>query len=144
MKKIILSLSFLMAVTVAFSQSVMTSTGTSGAAKTIHTNADTSYHKTDLNGPINNFNYITIVLAGTKTSGTVGGTAVLQGSMDNSRWINVTDTAGKGSQTIANSDNDLVWEILGNRYRYYRVRIYTTGTQVSSYVCRLLGRKKAD
>ncbi len=122
-------------------QQVMTQTGTSGASKTTHTNADTSYHKLDLAGSVNNYHHITIAVAGTKTSGTVGGTALLQGSLDNSRWFTVTDTANVGSQSLTDGDNNLVWKLSGSAFRYYRVRIYTTGTQVSSYVCRLLGRK---
>lgn len=125
-------------------QSIMTQTGTNGAAKTTHTDADTSYHKSDLAGQTLNFNLITIALAGTKTSGTVGGTAVPFGSLDGSRWFQLYDKDSVSSQNLSNGDNNLVWRFNQTWWRYYRIRIYSTGTEVATYVCRLLGRKNPN
>lgn len=148
MKKILFLVTVLLAVAISHSQTTMTQTDPAGASATVNTNADTSYHALDLAGNINNFKHITIAVAGTKTSGTVAGTCVPYGSLDGSRWFALygktnalmgADTTS--SQSLANSDNDITWHFDNTRWRYYRVRVITTGTQVSSYVVRLLGRK---
>jgi len=144
MKKV---LSIILVVCIAFSlkgQVVMTQTDPAGSVSTVNTNADTSYHKVDLYGQTFNYHFLLVTVAGTKTSGTVAGTAIIQGSLDNSRWFTITDTTGTGSQSLSDGDNDKKWELVDTKYRYYRVRVITTGTQVSSYVCRLLGRKVAN
>jgi environmental stress-induced protein Ves len=117
----------------AHSQSTMT------ASKNILTNADTSTHQLDLAGQINNFEVITVQVIGTKTSGTVAGTAVLTGSLDGTNYFAV----GADTLTLANvATNSKVWQVDKSRYRYYRVKVITSGTQVSSYVCKLFGRKQ--
>ena len=150
MKKL---LSLLLVVTFAMaanSQVVMTQTDPAGASASVNTNADTSYHKVDLTGQTFNYKYITVALAGTKTSGTVLGIATLWGSHDNSRWFPVyASKDGKLADTttaqgIGDVDADLLWVVSGTKFRYYRVRVITQGTQVSSYVCRLLGRKQEN
>lgn len=122
-------------------QALMSQKSTAGVAKTTHTNADTSYHSIDLAGQTNNFHFFTITLAGTKTSGTVGGSAIVQGSMDNLRWFSVADSSGVTTQSLADGDNDKKWEYLHTKWRYYRVKVITSGTQVSTYKCWALGRK---
>ena len=122
----------------------MAQTGTTGAVKSTHTNADTSYHKADLVGSPNNYDVLIINLAGTKTSGTVGGTAVPFGSLDNTNWFQLYDKDSASSQSLADGANLFKWQFDKTRWRYYRIRVYTTGTQVSSYVCKILGRKKAN
>jgi len=132
---------------VSNAQTTMTQTDPAGASATVNTNADTSYHLAQLAGQTNNFNELTFVLKGTKTSGTVGGTATLWGSNDNSRWFAVYGSTPAvpdtliTSVTLANSDNDGIIIVDKTRFRYYRWRVITTGTQVSSYVCTVLGRK---
>ena len=129
----------------AFSQSTMTIYGTSGSTRTgVHTNADTTYQQSDLAGNINNFKTISIVLKGTKTSGTVGGTAVSFGSLDGSRWFQIYDKDSVSSQSFSNGDNSMVWQFDDTRWRYYRIRIYSTGTEVATYSCLLLGRKNPN
>lgn len=132
---------------VSHSQVTMTQTDPAGASATVNTNADTSYHLVQLAGQTNNFNELTFTLKGTKTSGTVGGTATLWASNDNVRWYAVygftpavPDTLIT-SITLANSDNDGIIIVDKTRFRYYRWRVITTGTQVSSYVGYVLGRK---
>lgn len=128
----------------AQSPSVMTQTSTAGATKSVNTNADTSYHTVDLASPLSNYRYITITLAGTKTSGTVGGNAIVQASLDNSRWFTIGDSSGVTTQTLADGNNDKKWEFNATKWRYYRVRVATSGTQVSSYKCYFLGRKEPN
>lgn len=146
-KLLILALLIGFATFVCEAQVTMTQTDPAGASATVNTNADTSYHSIQLAGQTNNFNTLTFIVKGTKTSGTVGGTVTLWGSNDNSRWFAVyggtpavPDTL-LTSQSLSNGDNDLVYLVDKTYFRYYRVRVITTGTQVSSYVCTLLGRK---
>ena len=130
-------------------QTLVTQTSTAGASKTTHTDADTSYHTIDLAGSTNNFAILNFVLKGTKTSGTVGGSAILYASMDNSRWFHVTPDAGSDTATLANGDNNFYWKFTGAtgsgaHWRYYRLIVKTSGTQVSTYQVRMLGRKVAN
>lgn len=147
MKKL---LSLILVVSFAFAvqaQSVMTQTDPAGAAATVNTNADTSYHTVSFAGQTFNYKYLTITVAGTKTSGTVLGVTNLYGSNDNSRWFPVyASKDGKLADTttiqgIGDTDADILYVVTGTKFRYYRVRVITVGTQVSSYVCRVLGRK---
>lgn len=151
MKKFLLSILVIITfATVANSQVLMAQTDPAGSAATVNTNADTSYHTIDLPGQTFNYKYLTFVLKGTKTSGTVLGVANLYGSHDNSRWFPVyASKDGKLADTttiqgIGDTDADLLWIVQGTKFRYYRVRVITQGTQVSSYICRLLGRKQEN
>ncbi len=148
MKKFLLSILVVITfASIANAQSIMTQTDPAGASASVNTNADTSYHKVDLAGQTFNYKYLSITVAGTKTSGTVLGIATLWGSNDNSRWFPVyASKDGKLADTttaqgIGDVDADLLYVVTGTKFRYYRVRVITQGTQVSSYVCRLLGRK---
>lgn len=128
-------------------QVTMAQTDPAGASATVNTNADTSYHTVDLAGQTNNYNTLSFFIKGTKTSGTVAGNVTLWGSADNSRWYAVygasTAAFADTVTTKTLTDGDVDFQFLVNKtyYRYYRVRVITSGTQVSSYVCRLLGRK---
>lgn len=138
----------------AKAQTVLAQTDPSGATSTTNTNADTSYHTIDMAGSNNNFSILNFVMKGTKTSGTVAGAATLWASMDNSRWFalygrtsaSTTDTTT--SQALTDGDTNFFWILAdagsATRWRYYRVRVITTGTQVSTYQVRLLGRKVAN
>ena len=73
-------LSIILVFTLAFAanaQVTMTQTDPAGASASVNTNADTSYHKVDLGGNTFNYKYLSVTLAGTKTSGTVLGVAYL-------------------------------------------------------------------
>lgn len=155
MKKLfsIILVSCLIFCAVAFSafkadaQTTMAQTDPAGASATVNTNADTSYHLIDLPGQTNNFNTLSFFIKGTKTSGTVAGNVTLWGSADNVRWYPVygystaamSDTVT--TKTLTDGDVDFQFLVRNTFYRYYRIRVITSGTQVSSYVCRLLGRK---
>lgn len=134
--------------TKADAQITLAQTDPAGASATVNTNADTSYHLVDLAGQTNNYNELSFFIKGTKNSGTIStSAATLWGSADNVRWYPVYGASTSAmadtvtTQSIADSDNNLLFIVNKTRYRYYRVRIITTGTQSSSYVCRLLGRK---
>lgn len=128
-------------------QVAMAQTDPAGATSTVNTNADTSDHSITLAGQTFNYKYLTFTLAGTKTSGTVLGVAMLQGSDDNSRWFSVyASKDGKLADTttiqgMTDTDNNLLWIVQGTKFKYYRIRVITQGTQVSSYACKMLGRK---
>lgn len=147
MKKL-LSLILVIALAVgANAQQTLTETDPAGATSTVNTNADTSYHTVDLAGQSRNFEWLNFVVKGTKTSGTVAGTVTLWGSMDNSRWIAVygasttalSDTVT--TQNLSDGDTNISFFVRNSHFRYYRVRVITTSTQVSSYDAYLLGRK---
>lgn len=149
MKKIfLLAVSFwLLAVSVK-AQTTLKILGTDGAVRTgVHTNSDTTYHWVDLNSEVNNFDILTFVVKGTKASGTVGGAVTLWGSVDNSRWFAVygASTAAMAdtvtTQSLSDANNDKVFLVNKTRFRYYRLRIYSTGTESATYACYLLGRK---
>jgi hypothetical protein len=149
MKKILVLASLLLLISASHGQTTMTQTDPAGASASVNTNADTSYHTLDLAGNVYNYRHITIAVAGTKTSGTVAGACVPYGSLDGSRWFPLygrtpalmgADTTS--SQSLSNGDNDIAWHFDYSRWRYYRVRVITSGTQVSSYVVRLQGRKE--
>ena len=60
----------------------------------------------------------------TKVSGTVAGTAKLQGSMDGTNWIDVGS-----AYTLTNvATNVAVFEPTKLSFRYYRIYVATTGT----------------
>ena len=64
----------------------------------------------------------------TKVSGTVGGTAIIQGSLDGTNYVTI------GSDTLTFSDqatNTKVWAITPSVYQYHRVKFVSSGTQVS-------------
>lgn len=150
MKKFIAFLSIVLFSALAFTaqaQITLTEKDPAGATSTVNTNADTSYHSVDLGGQNNNFEYLTFSIKGTKTSGTVAGAITLWGSNDNSKWFAVygastsqmADTVT--TQSLSDGDNDKIFIVNKTRFRYYRVRVITTGTQVSAYDCLMLGRK---
>lgn len=134
----------------AMAQLTMTQTDPAGASATVNTNADTSYHTIDLAGQTKNYEKLLFVIAGTKTSGTVAGNVTLWGSVDNSRWFavyggtNAVPDTSITTQALSDADNNIVFQVDGTRWRYYRVRVITSGTQVSSYVSRLHARKVAN
>lgn len=105
-----------------------------------NTNAVTQTHLATLGGEINNFDIMTLQVIGTKVSGTPAGTVVVYGSIDNSNYVAI----GADTLTIANqTTNSHYWYFTKTLYKYYKVAVVTTGTQVSTWVAYLLGRKQA-
>jgi len=109
------------------------------ASSATNTNAVTTTHTITLAGETNNFECLTFELTGTKVSGTPAGTAVLYGSVTGTNY----EAIGADTLTIANqTTNYYVWKLDKTRYKYYKVAVVTTGTQVSTWACYLLGRKQ--
>ena len=127
MKKI-LYLAF-MCVCVAFIGRVHAQ-GPMSASQTTLTNADTSYLTATPGGG----KFVSLQLNITKVSGTVAGSVLVQSSNDASSWYTSTDTAHAviGAYTITDGNQSKFWELGEQRSRYYRLRVITTGTQVST------------
>ena len=110
------------------------------ASSATNTNAVSQTHTTALSGEINNYDNITIQVVGTKVSGTPAGSAKLYGSIDGTNYQLITTAAD--TLAIANqTTNSYFWNIDKTRYKYYKVTVTTTGTQVSTWAAYLLGRK---
>lgn len=151
MKKLLSALVILFLATGVHAQTLMAETDPAGATSTVNTNGDTSYHTITLSGNINNYAILNFSIYGTKLTGTISGGAVtLWGSNDNSHWKAVygASTAAMAdtvtSQSLANSDTNFEFLVTNTWYKYYRVRVITTGTQTSSYDCYLTARKNPN
>lgn len=104
------------------------------------TNTDTAYLYTP---GITTNSDLTFKLTQTKTSGTVAGVGLLQGSITGgaaSNWFSMGSDgqASKSSQfqdtaTITNGTASYYWQLpkVKATYQYYRIRVITSGTQVS-------------
>lgn len=74
----------------------------------------------------------------TKISGTVGGTAILQGSLDGTNYVTIsTDTL-----TLTDvATNSAVWKVSASTYLYYRIAVTGSGTMSASVVGYALRRE---
>lgn len=99
-------------------------------SKVTLTNTDTSYLTAQPAGG----NFVALQLNVVKVSGTVGGAALVQCSEDGLNWSSATDTAHAvvASYTVTDGTQTKRWELGEQRTRRYRVRVTTTGTQVST------------
>ncbi len=75
----------------------------------------------------------------TKISGTVGGTAVLQGSLDGVNYYNVTGASSFTLTDVANQGT--AWSLVDPGYLYYRVLVTGSGTMSASLYAYLIARK---
>ena len=102
-------------------------------------NADTGLVRWTFNNLYQqNFDYTV-----TKVTGTVGGTAILQGSNDNSTWYTIvgdTSTCGTcigAKATITNTagTKHYVWilPVYKTNFKYWQVQYISTGTMTASY-----------
>lgn len=112
------------------------------AAEDTLTNTDTAYMRASFNGVYN----LQFRLTMTKISGTVGGAAILQGTNvanpSEGDWFTLTgsDNGASSSQyqgasaTISNATASYWWNVPKTQatYQYYRIRVITSGTQVSA------------
>lgn len=89
------------------------------------TNADTAY----ITFSAVEDGVVSLFVKVTKTSGTVAGTIWLEGSVDGTNWESASaDTLALANQTT----NFRHWAVPeNNKFMSYRVKIITTGTQVS-------------
>lgn len=121
MKKIILLLSvgFLLALSINAQRVAPTIT------QATLTNAQTGYVTAN---PVTSTFYESIAfqVTLTKTSGTIAGTAVLQGTVNGSTWTNITSTA------LTDATTTYLFSDVPAKYYQYRVAVATTGTSVST------------
>lgn len=106
------------------------------------TDADTGYVVyTGLRNTYNVSANVTIA----QITGTVAGTAVLQGSddADFTTPYNITGTATQcagcvgASQTLTTGTNTYKWIVPSTPFRYHRIRVITTGTSTATYTSAL-------
>lgn len=127
MKNILFIIGFSFISFTGFSQTIA---GAMSVSNDTLVNADTSYLKPNA---LNASRWITVQLNVTKITGTTAGTAAVQLSEDNVNWFPVTAT-GVDTLTISNASISKRWEIGVPKSRYYRVRVYSTGTTNSQKV----------
>lgn len=103
------------------------------------TNADTTY--LSLSKISGYYNSVAIQVNASKISGTVGGSAVVQGSVDGTNYIDLP-TAVADSMSLTNGSSSHIWAIESPPYPYYRVKIITSGTQKSAFQGYWLGKRE--
>lgn len=93
-------------------------------------------------GPVQISGYkesVSFMLTVTKGTGTVAGTAVLQGSHDGTIYSTVE---GKASVTLTDvATQSFNWTLAPSAYQYYRIQVTTTGTQTSTPTATVLIRR---
>jgi hypothetical protein len=80
---------------------------------------------------------VAMVVSITKISGTVGGTATPQGSLDGVNYVGLA-TASTITDVAAQS---FAYAAEKSKYRYYRWSVTGTGTMVVSFSAKILARK---
>jgi hypothetical protein len=111
----------------AFSQNAVNSVSTlstAGVAKTTLTNTDTA--RATLPTVKLFYDVLTISASITKATGTLAGSAVLQATLDGTKWFNVSTTA------LSDGTNDLLFVVSGTGANGYRIQVSTSGTQTST------------
>jgi len=108
------------------------STETNAQASVLVSSSDTLTNADTVNIalPTATGGYYAVAIQGTvsKVSGTVSGTAIIQGSLDGSNWQNIgTDTLTFTDQTT----NFKIWALTPSVYQYHRVRFISAGTVVA-------------
>jgi hypothetical protein len=74
----------------------------------------------------------------TKISGTVGGTATLQGSLDGTLWYTVP---GVTAYTITDATQTTAFKVTDYGSRYLRILVVGTGTMSASIKAKVVARK---
>ena len=108
--------------------------------RTFSKSADTAIDAATVNltAPSTGYSHTTtIVLSVEKVSGTVAGTAIIQGSHDGSNFA----TISADTLTLANASQTKAWSLGEAGYNYYRIKYTTTGTQRSVPRATILFRK---
>jgi len=92
------------------------------------------------NGIIRETNqHVTIQTTWTKISGTAGGTATLEGSING---VNYTVVPGSASYTVTDTaTQSFTWVLSPPPFQYYRVKVVPSGTQSVKMVSDVLVRK---
>ena len=137
MKKVLVSLSLVLFAVVAMAQTpgsfVSLSVDTT-------TNADTVY--ATISSPIAlTKNYVvTAFIVPVNVSGTASVTAMPQGSDDNSVWFDLETSAStvNNAGTVAPT----AWEYADSNWKYYRLKLLSSGTGVTAHSAKLGIKKK--
>jgi hypothetical protein len=88
------------------------------------TNADTAYATSAVVGAF--YESFAITATVTKSSGTIAGNIVLQGTVDGSTWVSLAT-----ADTLADATASYKFSDVPAKYYRYRVRAISTGTSVS-------------
>lgn len=146
MKNLLILIAVLIGVNTCYAQTkqtsitmgAMTAAGVNKARDTT-ANVDTTYLTFKSSG-VYNYHFKATV---TKISGTVGGSAILQGSPDNSRWYTLNNAVSgidsnayvyANTATLTNATNTYDWFYGGTsvfNFPYFRIRFIMSGTQSS-------------
>jgi hypothetical protein len=141
MKKLIFLFALVAFAFTANAQVVVMKATTGNSSDTV-TNTATETLSAQLNG---SFDVVTVQLTVTKISGTVGGTAILQASLDGTTWTTLNTAAipqNNDTITLTNvTTNSCFWVIEPSKYLYYRVSVTGTGTMAARVAAKLLSRK---
>lgn len=141
MRKLLILLG-LIAMSFSANAQVVAMKATTGNTSDTVTNTGTEVLSTQVNG----YNeVVTVQLTVTKISGTVAGTAILQGSLDGTTWttLNHASTTGNDTITLTNvTTNSAIWVVEPSKYLYYRVSVTGSGTMVARISAKIMARKK--
>lgn len=127
MKKILFILSAIALVSVAGHAQTGNLTATNGLTLDTVTNTGTKNLTIGTTGKLKFDGSGSFILTVTKISGTVGGTATLQGSHNGTDWAGIVTayTVTDGTQTKS-------FDFDRSKYSYYRINVVGTGTMAAS------------
>lgn len=133
MKKLFFALAFLLVGVSAQAQSY-TLLSVWGATTDSVTNTETTVMSKQIPGT----GVVTVQLNITKISGTAAGAAILQGSLDGSKWVTLHYATGGATTGVQNdsftltnvTDQSVTWVINPSAYVYYRVSVTGSGTNL--------------
>lgn len=146
MKKILIALiAFtLMAAVPRVNAQVFDMTATTGNTSDTVSNTSTETLTKQVSGP---YSQVTVSLVVTKISGTVAGTAVLQGSVDGTNYQTLTYVYAQPGDTQNSVTNTNVasqswsWPVGASTYLYYRVSVTGSGTMAARVTAKIMVRR---
>ncbi len=134
MKRILTALMFFSAILIAPAPEAHAQTAMTLSVDS-NLNATTVYATFTMNYPVD---VLSMHIVQTKTSGVVAGTVLAQASLDGTNYNDIsTDTLTLANQTT----NSKLWTFSKASYKYYRLKITTTGTQLSRPVAKYFTRQ---
>lgn len=144
MKKLIFALFALFLAVAPVSGQVYSMLATTGNAADTVNNTSAETLTKQING---SYGEVTVQLTVTKISGTVAGTAVLQGSLDGTNYtilgyVNAQPADTANSVTNTNiTTNVWTWPAGSSKYLYYRVTVTGSGTMSARVSAKIMVRK---
>ena len=85
------------------------------------------------------YNTVTVAVRITKISGTVGGSAALQGSIDGTNYFSISGASNLTLSDVASQGT--LWVTTNAPYSYYRVLTTGSGTMRALVVAKILPKK---